>query len=130
MISQSLVPSSSTQITATIWLNNYCKGFGDHQPNNNIICISVNDKKDLWEEYRDNMLKIDEEFVCYQRFLVIWNSIYPNYQLRQQGNVVGKCKTCYEIDSIRKTTKDPIQLEAAKELHHLHKGNFMSERLR
>ena len=130
MVSQALQPRATSQMVACVWLNDFAQKYGDHVPNRPIIYLPAMSKKDLWERYLEYTKDTQQSSVVYSRFLELWNSIYPTYQLRDEANIIGKCVTCYEITNARKTTDEAV-LEACKILHALHGGGcFKRERER
>ena len=129
MVSQSLMPLSSNQHSAMTWLETYANDFGDHIPNENLIYLSMPTKRSVWRDYVYQMNEFGVPYLQESMFMALWNSIYPNFLIRPWVNVAGKCNTCYYIDAIRRQSKNPALLEAAKQAHQLHRGGlFIIER--
>lgn len=130
-IRAALTPLSDLQQIAVYWLEDHFNAYGDHAPDSLETRMSVPTKSDLWKEYRKEQIGNKLSFVGNSRFNELWNAIYPYYLLRPWINVPGKCETCYEIDTLRKTSTDSAVHEALRQCHHLHRGGFfMPERRR
>lgn len=95
----------------------------------NIMCLKI----ELYGEYCvwfekeiRTILQLTsvEEVVAtsYEKFVKLWNAIYPSFINRSFNELNGKCDTCYEIDSMRKRGTSAATLEALKQLHHMHRG--------
>jgi len=63
-------------------------------------------------------------FLLYLQSLVYYHEVY-------HYNTTGTCDTCYEIDTLRRSSPDSETQEQLKRAHHLHRGGlFNLERLR
>ena len=114
-----------------MWLENYFDDYADKSPNGLDSRLSVASKKQLYADYVREQNKLGIPVVLLPLFYDLWNTVLPFCQLRPWINIPGKCNTCYEIDSLRKSCKDKNVLKALKELHILHRGGmFMPERAR
>jgi len=121
-----LTPSSPTQHEAVIWMDNYFHKYGDSIPNRtDEIHIALPDKKSLWLLYKENQEKNNSLFIDLQTFYDLWSTLFPRYTLREFVDIPGKCVTCYEIDSIRKSNRSNKILQlAAHQLAYFHRGGY------
>jgi hypothetical protein len=97
-----------------------------------ISYLSMPHKYELYDRYKEEHQKYNQGFdsiVTLERFIQLWNALFPHYLLRPYLNVPGKCKTCYQIDSLKNQTNDWNVCEALRQCHLLHRGGlFMIER--
>lgn len=129
MVQAALTPLADRQQMATYWLFDYFTDFGDHAPNSTETSLSVATKKALWVTYRDEMTQLGHVCVTYEKFIELWNAIFPHFRTRPWINIPGKCDTCYRIDTMRRQSNSRGVHEALKQCHHLHRGGmFMQER--
>ena len=112
MILSAMVPASTVQIDASLWLQTYFEQFGDVSPNSPLTHVSNSTKYELYNEYCADQTRMDRHFVTRQKFLSLWNSLNPHAKLRNFVSIFGKCETCQLIDSKRRATSNPIVLEA------------------
>ena len=131
MVRAAMTPLADSQHFAVIWLEDHFNKFGDHAPNSLETHLSISNKKDVWQEYKKESEEKHLDVVSKERFNELWNTLFPHFLIRPWIDVPGKCETCYEIDTQRRTCKDTAIHEALKQCHHLHRGGlFMPERKR
>lgn len=135
MARAALTPTSQIQQTAIAWLDDYAARHGDDSPTREEIHLSAMRKTDIYIEYKRQFSKestgntVDTPTVNLKKFLEIWNAVFPHVLQRPYVSICGKCVTCYEIEDVRKNSKDARVQWAAQTAHHLHRGGlFMLER--
>ena len=101
--------------------------YGDQQPNSKINYIPESRKKDLYRDYVNS--DVIDDPVSLNDFYNIWKNCFPYTLLREECNIIGKCDICAAIDKLRKSS-NPVDKEAGKRLHVLHRGLFVNERIR
>ena len=117
------------------WLSQYFEPFGDKQPNGDKIQLSINTKRELYEEYCADIKLMDAQAVVSESsFESLWNGLFPAVRIiRSWVNIPGKCNVCMEIDKLRRKQDkcDKATRIALKQAHLLHRGGlFMQERQR
>jgi hypothetical protein len=133
MIIAAMSPDSYKTGLTIEWLSQYFDTFGDKQPNGDKIKLSINTKRELYEEYYADMQLMDPQAVVSESsFETLWNGLFPSVRIRSWVNIPGKCNICMEIDKLRrKPNKSEATRAALKHAHLLHRGGlFMLERQR
>jgi hypothetical protein len=132
MIQAAMTPLAPVQSDCVLWLDNYFKTFGDHQPNSNCSLIATSQRLDVYKSYKSEMegSSPHRDVVDYSKFSSLWHSLYPHCILRRKCNILGKCDTCAWIDSLRKGSAEQAVHSLCSEAHALHRGGlFQLERL-
>ena len=132
MVTAALCPSAEDQQFCVVFLEDYFEKFGDKAPNREETHLLIMQKSDVYEQYT-RVFKNSvppRPVVSYSRFIAIWSTIFPRCINRPWCDIPGKCVTCYEIDTQRRTADCALVLEHLKMAHHLHRGGmFMLERI-
>jgi len=85
-------------------------------------------KKDVWKTYTRQLSSFDK-LVALNRFYELWDGLYPLSINRSWVSIPGKCKICYYIDQMRRTSTSVSVQKALQHAHLLHRGGlFMLER--
>lgn len=113
-----------------VWLERYFNMFGDRAPNREETFLMIMAKSEVYNQYRNEMFRIDQKPVDEAIFVSIWNNLFPRYVNRPWCDIPGKCDTCYQIDNMRRQCQNEAKLLMLKKAHHMHRGGlFMLERL-
>jgi len=134
MVRAALQPFSQRQQMCRVWMEDYFKTFGDHQPNSEFNKLSVLTKRDVYDTYKQEFAikhSPARPVVGYSTFTELWNVMFPYVTIRPFVDVPGKCDICFEIDRLRRSSGDRVLQDAARKAHQLHRGGFfMPERLK
>lgn len=125
-----MTPLAEKQSLCIAWLDEYFKTYSDHSPNSLLSKVSLTFKKDLYDLYVRAMKEQSVSVVTYQRFLKLWQVLFPYCINRPWCNVPGKCETCFMIQQARGVNgldrKTALMLQKC---HSIHRGGlFMLER--
>ena len=120
-------PSGDNKELCIQWMDDYFVTYGDQQPNSYINYLSESFKKDIYQQYKQDMEKIGKIPVAQDSFNGIWINCFPFVQLREECNIIGKCKVCAKSAELRKDTSQ-IKKQAGKDMHMLHRCYFKPER--
>jgi len=114
-----------------VWFQKYFATFGDCAPNRFETYLIITARRNVYNQYVEEFKKHNRPIVQESVFSNLWNTIFPRYINRPWCDIPGKCDTCYEIDSQRRSSQDTDTQEQLKVAHHLHRGGmFNLERLR
>lgn len=132
MIQAAMVPDTYKAGLAIEWMLQYFDTYGDQQPNGDLTKLSINTKREIYQEYCADLKLMDPEAVLSEtQFSTYWRAMFPSVRIRSWVNIPGKCSTCMEIDKLRKQPCDKVTGKALKQAHLLHRGGlFMLERQR
>ena len=109
------------------WTNNYFFLYGDQQPDSETTYMSESFKKDIYQQYKDHMERLNLRPVSKDTFNRIWINCFPYVQLREECNIIGKCKVCAKSAQLR-TSKKEVDKQAGKDMHMFHRCLFKPER--
>ena len=133
IVKMGAVPLSGAQLFCVSWMKRYFSVYADQAPNQDISYLALVEKKEIFENYleefqhyKDVVTTVDES-----TFLTLWLTVFPRVVQRAFCDVMGKCKTCAEIDARRRNSESHAVAEAVKMARQLHRsGLFMPERER
>ena len=78
---------------------------GDKVPNRSggEIHLELVEKMEIWEEYVGTCTKVyrDDTYLSYQRFVKLWDQLFPHVKIRAYKQVSGKCDTCTRLSALR-----------------------------
>jgi hypothetical protein len=131
MIKCALTPSSDIYESAVAWFTEHFDSCADVEPNREECQLDVIDKIELYDIYvvDSNLSGLTEDVLCYQEWLRVWHTVFPNVKVRAYKQVTGKCWVCFHINDGRRRCRDQANQKALKQLHQLHRGGlYMLER--
>jgi hypothetical protein len=125
-----LAPNTVKSKLAIQFLNEFFNLVGDKIPNLQEIHLDPIDKKEVWKEYRQEILQFETEaeLLKYSAFCALWDSAFPHVKIREYKAVTGKCVFCATLSKLRCSTKSPMMRFEISDLHVLHKHTYMHER--
>jgi len=119
-------PDDHRSLRLVAWLRKFFHDYGDAQPNSRIIYTAEDFKKEVYDCYcEDNAI---DNPVSLNAFYDIWKNCFPFVLLREDCNVIGKCKACSTISKLR-ASNNPVKKELGKRLKELHQLLYKAERL-
>lgn len=75
---------SIQRMEAAAWFGTYLKTVGENPPHVTEIWLPYRSrKKDVYQEYKDDMITNDQPFCSYQTFLNMWVECYSNVKARK-----------------------------------------------
>jgi hypothetical protein len=127
MIRAALMSKSDAHQYCVIWFEEYFRKYGDYAPNRDEVKLAITRKKEIYDLYVEDMK--ERPTVQQNKFYEIWNALFPRCVSRPWCDIPGKCNTCYEIDRMRRESRDGEVQEQLREAHLMHRGGlFMLER--
>jgi hypothetical protein len=128
-IRNGLTPLVDTQHSCVIWLSDYFERFGDSLPDDDIVNICVDTKKQVFERYVREKTKNKMPTVDISKFYNLWAVLFPKHRRRPHCDIPGSCDTCFQIEQLRQCSHDKQVEKALHDIHFLHRGGmFMPER--
>ena len=113
------------------WFEWYSESFGDKAPNkqDGQIEFSPCEKREIYDEYKDDMLSKKSSAVKLATFCQFWIKFFPYVKIREYKAVTGKCETCTVFTDLRRKYKDAERREEIVRLFAFHRASQMGERL-
>ena len=106
------IPKSEEALHYYAWLSRYIEYSADAWPSRHgNIHIPNLDKKVVWKEYKDDMIKLGQRYVSYTRFCELWQILFPTVKKKPKYGVMGHCDLCSTLTDLRNQQTDPRILE-------------------
>lgn len=96
----------------------------DKDPTSYETHCNAGGKNEIWDLYVVEKKNQNANYLEYNDFLDLWNSLFPRVTCRDFKNIPGKCQICWEIDRKRRTNSDRLIQLRLKEAHCMHRGGF------
>lgn len=125
MIADGLMPVSDLQMMARLWLKDYISSYADHKLKSNSSHLAVPTKADVWKEYCVRQKSFGCRTLNQKSFLQLWETLYPNCELRNFVEVQGNCDICHEIHLKRSQAESGDVLEALQKCHIMHREELL-----
>lgn len=120
-------PSGDENEYCLQWMQSYFHKFGDKQPDSYITYLSEAFKRDIYDQYTSHIKEIGVIGISRDSFYRMWVNCFPYCMLRDECNIIGKCKVCAKSSEMR-MSKNVVLQEQGKDLHMLHRITFKGER--
>ena len=82
----------------------------------------------VWNEYKDQMVESQLDYLSHSAFSALWKDTMPYVKIRKFKNVDSKCRVCANICLLRSKAKTREERLELTQLFFWHKMMFMSER--
>ena len=130
MLANMMMPNGPGSGYCVAWMKDYFTLVGDPSPNSGEIHLEMQDKKDVYKEYRADFDKVIEfeEVVSYSYFLKLWDTMFKHVKIREYKSVTGKCHFCAVLTELRAKSKKKIIKQRITDMHALHRVTYMMER--
>ena len=89
MIRATIMPFSSKDELACVYLEKYFENFGDSAPDREEVHLLINMKTDVYLQYKSTKEKLNEPVVQPTRFNEIWNNLFPKHINRPWCDICG-----------------------------------------
>jgi hypothetical protein len=124
------LPNSPTVLTAYGWMARHFDLIGDMVPNSGgEIHLEPIHIVEVYAEHVVDMEHAGIPYVNVDTFANIWSNCFEHVKIREFKAVSGKCQTCANLSTLRRTFKSQQDREYVTMMHALHRSTYMGERL-
>ena len=128
-VSTMMAANTPAYLDAMAWFTWFLSLVGDQCPNSTEIHLEMQDVKDIYQEYADEMTYLLKSPLSYSRFTRMWVDCFSYAKIRMFKSCGGKCKICAVQTEARSSTHDPEKRKHITWLHKVHRSMYMGERL-
>jgi hypothetical protein len=82
MVQAALTPRSDNQEFAIVWMRDFFSRYGDQSPNREETLLQLMQRKDVYEIYKADFIKLERTVLSYTRFNSLWHVIFPFCRIR------------------------------------------------
>jgi len=123
------MPNSPVAVSCYAWMARYFSMVGDDMSNSEEIHLEPTLIKDVWAEYREEMISYGVKHLSVTAFGSLWTHCFSYVKIREFKAVSGKCDTCLKLSKLRRTFHDSRRREYITMMHAFHRCAYMNERI-
>lgn len=125
------MPLADAQQMALVWLIDFFDTNAEVSPTDDCLKIHVTYKTEVYTSYKTSLERCDcpsesdrPKPISEQRFMELWNCVFPRVYTQSACDIPGKCDLCADIDIGMRQAETKIEAQAFKDAHILHRGGF------